>query len=370
MSTIIVDHAISYADRGLSVLPLHRPLEDKDTFSCSCGKSNCSSPAKHPVAHLAPAGVHSATTDPYLIRDWFDYPWNLGIATGAKSGIVVLDIDPRHQGDESLADLERRHGRLPDTRRFRTGGGGEHILFRHSGAIVPNSAGKIASGIDIRGENGYIVAPPSRHISGGWYSIPDNLAHGPADIPSWLLALIKVKEARVERSSRSIDVPGAWNEPKNIRIRSALKCIPADNRDDWLRVGMALHWTGWGDQARFLWDDWSRTSPKFDQAGQESAWRGFGDSSRAGLVTLGTVFHLAKQNGWRGLWDKEIARAAGILLARGIDPHACLDLIMEFSTQHCNPPVSDEVVAATVAYITRRDLEKTSRHEVGGHRGF
>lgn len=84
--------------------------------------------------------------------------------------MVVLDIDPRHGGDDALAELEARHGKLPDTPRVLTGGGGSHIYFRHPGKIsIPNSVSKIAPGIDVRGDGGYVIAPPSVHPNGNRY---------------------------------------------------------------------------------------------------------------------------------------------------------------------------------------------------------
>jgi putative DNA primase/helicase len=185
----MIDHALHYASLCMKVLPLHSPVRSGDSMVCSCGKGKCTSPAKHPVGRLAPNGLKDGTADENIIQRWFNQPdLNIGIVTGAISNIVVLDIDPRHDGDETLAALEKSYGPLPQTWRFLTGGGGEHIIFRHPGGLVPNSAGKIGSGIDVRGDGGYIVAPPSRHISGRPYAIsvdhdPENMTL--ADIPSW-----------------------------------------------------------------------------------------------------------------------------------------------------------------------------------------
>ena len=160
-----VEHAVRYVQAGLAVLPLHRPVAYKRTYRCSCDRQDCPSPAKHPFGRLVPNGLRDASSEPEIVASWFQQSrLNLGIATGAVSGIIVLDIDPRHDGDETLATLEQEHGPLPPTWRFLTGGGGEHILFRHPGAPVPNSAGKVGPGIDVRGDGGYIVAPPSQHI--------------------------------------------------------------------------------------------------------------------------------------------------------------------------------------------------------------
>jgi hypothetical protein len=166
-----LDHAGLYLSLGCAVLPLHFPIDRQGVLQCSCGKV-CRQPAKHPFARLVKNGLKGASRDVATVARWFGAKRvNIGIATGAVSGIIALDIDPRHEGDETLLALERKHSALPATWRFLTGGGGEHMLFRHPGRDVPNSAGALGPGIDVRGDGGYIVAPPSRHISGRSYAI-------------------------------------------------------------------------------------------------------------------------------------------------------------------------------------------------------
>ena len=154
--------AVAAARRGWLVIPIHWPRDGQ----CSCGKGSCPSPAKHP---LTKNGLKDATTDEAVIQQWWHrYPEaNVAIVTGAGSGIVVLDIDPPHGGDESLAALEAEWGRLPETVEVVTGSGGRHIYFKHPGVgiAVPNSAGKLGPGLDVRGDGGYVLIPPSRHIS-------------------------------------------------------------------------------------------------------------------------------------------------------------------------------------------------------------
>ena len=129
------------------------------------------------------------------VEAWFDArrAANVGIVTGAVSGIVVLDVDPAHGGEASLAELELEHGPLPATLEARSGGGGRHLYFAHPGGVVHNRAG-IAPGIDLRGDGGCIVAPPSMHPSGRRYAwrpgrSPDEST--PAPLPAWLLALVQ-----------------------------------------------------------------------------------------------------------------------------------------------------------------------------------
>ena len=105
----IMEAALGYNHHGLAVLPLHSPGENG---SCSCGDEDCSSPGKRPYTHR---GLHDASTDPDQIRRWWrEWPdANVGIRTGTESGLIVLDVDPDHGGDESLAQLEALQGPLP-----------------------------------------------------------------------------------------------------------------------------------------------------------------------------------------------------------------------------------------------------------------
>ena len=116
-------------------------------------------------------GLHDATTDRDVIRQWWER-WpraNVAIRTGAVSGLVVLDVDGP-EGFASLKALEARHGALPRTYTVSTPRGGLHFYFAHPGGTIPNSAGKIAPGIDLRGDGGYVVAPPSVLTGRGSYT--------------------------------------------------------------------------------------------------------------------------------------------------------------------------------------------------------
>jgi hypothetical protein len=116
-------------------------------------------------------GLKDATTDVAQIRSWWARWPDAGVAirTGAVSGLMVLDVDVDRGGDETLFELEREHGELPLTPRVKTPSGGTHFYFRHPGGEVPNSTDKIGPGLDVRGDGGYVVAPPSEHSSGRTY---------------------------------------------------------------------------------------------------------------------------------------------------------------------------------------------------------
>jgi hypothetical protein len=131
------------------------------------------------------------------VERWFKR-WpaaNVGVVTGAISGLVVLDIDQRHGGGESLERWEMRHGPLPLTIEATTGGGGRHAYFVHPGFTLRNRAG-LVPGVDLRGDGGMVVVAPSIHASGRAYAW--RAAHAPGEVPlapmpPWLL-----RQARAE----------------------------------------------------------------------------------------------------------------------------------------------------------------------------
>ena len=195
---MMLEAAISYGRRGWRVFPV-------------AGK----------VPRLA-AWPTQATTDEATQRRWWrTWPTaDVGIATG--DGLVVLDVDPRHGGDSSLADLERQHGPLPDTPRVLTGGGGLHLYFAVD-QTIGNRAG-LAPGIDLRGDGGFVVAPPSVHANGRRYAW--ELGASPADVPlapapEWLLERIRDND----RPAGTPRPPDEW---------ATLVCgpIPAGARND------------------------------------------------------------------------------------------------------------------------------------------
>lgn len=179
--------ALRYAQHGWPVIPLHSPKAG----GCSCRQPQCSSPGKHP---RTARGVHQASTDPAQVQAWWSrWPTaNIAVATGAASGLLVLDVD-LPDGPESLNRLQADHGRLPATCQQTTGSGGRQLLFAHPGQAVGNRTG-LRPGIDVRGDGGYIVVPPSRHACGEPYLWTGR--RPPAAPPAWLLEVLTRAQSR------------------------------------------------------------------------------------------------------------------------------------------------------------------------------
>lgn len=183
---------------------------------CECGPK-CKDIGKHP----GEAWGKIELRDPPLIPTATQ---GVGIATGARSGIFVVDTDmkPGIDGEAELAKL----GPLPVTRTVRTPTGGRHRCFNHPGFPVRNSGPKsnpIAPGVDIRGDGGYVVAPGSPHKNGGIYVVEVDAPI--VDAPDWLLAW-----AGLRRADDVVSIPPA-------DIESEVSYVPKD----W-RVAKAKEW--------------------------------------------------------------------------------------------------------------------------------
>ena len=316
----LYNQAVTYAALGFAVLPIHSVAHG----CCSCGQLPCKSAGKHPISSLVPHGVKDATKDLETIRQWWAKSpgANVGIAAGRISNLVVVDIDGE-AGRETLCHLVGDNSPATDWT-VTTGrkDGGAHLYFRYpESGVVPSYK---YGGLEIRSDRQYVVAPPSVHHSGNRYSWSVfnekmSLLDTPLDpLPEVFLgfAVNKLKPGADDPREagrkddvlmhaalgRSIGIPPLHTQHEENRVRQALASIPSDERDTWLMVGMALHWTRW-PSARAIWDDWSEGSEKFDEADQDKTWLGF-RVNRDQCTTLGSLFKLAQGNGWKPFSDE------------------------------------------------------------------
>lgn len=199
MTNDLAQAAQRYAELGLAVFPLH-PIQPDAT--CACG-NGCGQPGKHPITRMWQKTICSLTAaksvwPPGTRR-------GIGLLCGPPSDVFAVDVDTRHGGEASLAELELRSGeQLPATWCARTGSGGQHWLYRwpREGPEIRNSAGKLGSGLDVRGVGGYIVLSPSLHVSGHcytWITSPDECEL--SDAPKWLVDAVRTATKCSKRPS-------------------------------------------------------------------------------------------------------------------------------------------------------------------------
>lgn len=252
-TNIMINTALALAGRGLAVFP-------------------CLPRDKRPAT---PHGCKDATADQDIIKQWWrrEPNYNVAIATGAISGVFTLDID---NAEHELAKLERDHGELPPTVETITARG-RHLYFKMpTGAPVRNSASKLAPGIDVRGDGGYTIAPPSVHPSGRRYCWSVDSASAFAEAPPWLLDRLC---ARNGGNGHTTVPPSEWRE-------MAAGGIAEGQRDD------------------------------------------------------------------------GIARMAGMLLRRCVDPVVTLELLQAWNATRCAPPLPEKDVFRIVNSIAGMELRR------------
>jgi hypothetical protein len=244
-----------------------------------------------------PRGQSDATTDTARIDRWWATAPRAHIGVFlAPSSLIAIDIDPRNGGTATIEQIERAHGPLVSDVTQLTGGGGEHRVFSLPDGMQAQLPGKLGPGVDVKA-NGYIVVEPSGHLSGGvyvWEASSDPLDGCiPSPLPDWLRSM---------RPAAPIPAAPVAVTPlpthQALEVQSALWALNPDDRDNWLKVGMALHSTGAGPQAYGLWAEWARQSDKFDPRDQARVWASFSDARGLDGIKLTYVFAQAQAAGW------------------------------------------------------------------------
>ena len=301
---LMLSAALQYAAMGWEVFPA--PPGEKKSYKAEkfsgakWGKSN----------------------DPNIIREDFR-KWpkaNVAIVTGAASGIFVIEADTLEghgvDGLASINELEAKYGPFPETLKAISPSGSIHRYYRHPGPGIKiwNSDSMIAPGVDIRGDGGMVIAPPSIKPGAGAYKWLND-AHV-AEAPVWLIELASKSR---ERKPHDYKLSGAGNpfadfvadfsrggdlgpEAAPELIAAALEYIP--NGDDvgygeWVNIGMAAWRATRGSGIAFAaFDRWSQKSSKhYDAKNTAAKWASF-FTCQPTSVGAGTVFKMASDNGW------------------------------------------------------------------------
>ena len=269
---------------GFALFPIHGIVDGK----CTCGDANCTSPGKHPA--VGGGGFHHATKDLTQLKILWDgrKGLNVGIATGAVSGIFVIDID----GPEGEQDIQAL-GPLPETLTALTGKG-RHLFFKHPGQPVKTRRGVIGNKVDVRGDGGYVAGPGSNHISGNTYRWVDQMV-GIAEAPQNVLDAV-FKETAPKTQLTIVEPSQMQRKLNGWTVEDARELLahinPDIGYDEWIAVGMAIQAEGLPFS---LWDQWSSGGSKYQQNNMAHHWKSFKPGKG---VSFGTVVKMAQDGGW------------------------------------------------------------------------
>lgn len=259
------------------------------------------------------------TNDPAEIRrDFRHWPLaGIGIPTGADNKIWVTEADtPKGHGVDGISAmkaLEEKHGPLPTTLQAISPSGSIHWYWRwpDNGTVIANSSSAIAKGVDVRGEGGMVVAPPTVKPDVGRYRWLNN--NPIADAPDWLVKAA-VEASNNESGERQSDErqsgerqSGEPQAPIEM-IALAMAVIPNDelNWEWWNKVGMAIfRATGGSDEGFRIFNTWSRKcAAAYDEGDTKEKWGKY-STSEPDRIGAGSIYRWANEA--HPGWDIEAA---------------------------------------------------------------
>lgn len=260
---------------------------------------------------LTTHGFKDATLDPNIVRSWWQQWPNamIGVPMGSRSGVFCVDLDRKeggHDGVLTWAGLTAKHGNVA-TRMHITPSTGMHAIFIYQDGIRNIPLNKLAPGIEIKGEGGYIVVPPSQMANGKQYTSNDMEI---GLVPGWLIFMIFSYLSRDEDFERELAQDagkGTFKEESRSygptdpeEVREALSHIPSDDYDIWFRIAGAIR-KELGESGYRLFEEWSRKSKKFSIKDCLRKWK---DASDIKSISAGTIFKLANEHApnWQEKW--------------------------------------------------------------------
>ena len=290
-----LEAALEYTRRGWFIIPLCWPdFEGK----CACPKKHKKEKEVGKAPLLGKDFQRIRATEEQVRGWWHKWPEaNLGVLL-EPSKLMVVEID----SPEAFKEVQEMG--IPKTLTNCSSKGYHYIFERPDHFPVTRSTQRGKSkAIDLL-SSGYANLPPSTHQTRHIYHFEVDIPLAKA--PSWAKWMLEDKSLLKEE--RKAEVPKreqvrksslTSNHTQEERVEDALGYISSEHYDDWLQVGMALHWwdvcDGGGSIGRSLWDKWSKSSSKFDEKIQNTKWNSFKPGRG---ITLGTLFDLAKDNGW------------------------------------------------------------------------
>jgi hypothetical protein len=274
----MIDAALLYAKRGWTVFPA--PVGTK----------------KSHIAAAQRGGPRWGATSDHdtLCRYWTQFPKaNVAIVTGQVSGIFVIDVDTdAGHGVDGFASLAALPGAMPETLTAQSPSGSKHFYFNWPDTgTIRNSVGKIGPGLDVRGDGGMVIAPPSVKPDGGVY-IWNNSAPI-ADAPAWLLEMV------CNTDTPQTDAPRRATPPALGEVEELLTYIDPDKGGyrEWQSILSAIHdASGGSDDGMDLADKWSERGANHNPGEVQDKWPTF-TSGKGGGSGMGTIGYHAKQAG-------------------------------------------------------------------------
>ena len=263
-------------------------------------------------------GFKDATTDPAKIERWWRRWPNalIGVPTGSMSGMFAVDLDRKkpkpgeefHDGVDTWAEWTAQEGAI-ETRVSETPSTGRHLLFRAQDGIRNIPLHRLGPGIEIKGEGGYIIVPPSRHKDGTYRWINDAPI---APAPQWLIDKILAERKPRHNSTEGLSPEhlerlerdagrGQAQHPEDFLpaptrglVKAALDQIDPDIcRADWIAIGCGIY-KQFNDEGYELWNDWSAKGTKYNEREMDGQWRSIANHDGYDY-TIGTVFHFANK---------------------------------------------------------------------------
>lgn len=252
-------------------------------------------------------GFYDATDNLEKLKQMFDgKDYFIGFPCGIPNrNIVVLDFDLNKDGDtrtfeDLVEELEELIGPIPlDGFRVETLNKGFHLYFKAPDGVSVVGGTRFfhkTIPVDVQSNGKYVIFPDNKNyfVYDSDIEIDDFYNHLP-ELPE---AIINFKKAVTETEEEQA---GSILPPEEVReIRSALGFLSSDDRDTWIRIGMALKSTG-SPTAKGLWNEWSQNSLKYNALDQEKRWKTLKPSD----ITIATVFHEAKKLGWHTTYEKK-----------------------------------------------------------------
>lgn len=287
--------ALDYAKRGWFVFPI---LAVSQSGGCECELGpGCDKAGKHPAIH---GWNKEATRDSTKINEWWGSrpDRGVGIATGERSGLTVLDVDGE-SGVEELGKLAVGVG-MPPTPCVQSRPGRYHYYFAYEKSVKSRSK-KLGKHLDTRGDDGYVVAPPSRHATGStysWLQHPDRVSL--ADWPDFLMegGAKAGAESRAGRPRKETFNPA---NPADVRqLLDALSYVDPDDEERWGQVGWILGRAYRQSDAGFaVYSAWAARSRKYDAKRTRGHYYDRSREVRGGdLKTTASIYKWAAEAGW------------------------------------------------------------------------